>query len=179
MSTKKLSAILILLVFLAACSPQVTQTPDPFTLTSERFDAGKPIPEKYTCKGQNVSPSLAWFNDPEGVKSFALIMRDPDAPGGNWIHWVLYNIPVETNSLPDVLPGQGGIAFGADHGMNTAGNTYYEGPCPPSGTHRYFFTLYALDTILDFPASPDAAALTAAMQGHILVQAELMGTYTK
>jgi Raf kinase inhibitor-like YbhB/YbcL family protein len=92
---------------------------------------------------------------------------------------VLYNIPAGTNSLPDVLPGQGGIAYGVDHGMNTAGNTYYEGPCPPSGTHRYFFTLYALDTVLDFPASPEAAALTAAMQGHILTQAELMGTFAK
>jgi len=176
---KKFLFLFMLLVLLAACAPRATQTPDPFTLTSERFEAGKPIPEKYTCKGQNVSPSLAWFNNPVGVKSFALIMHDPDAPGGNWTHWVLYNIPAETISLPDVLPGQGGIAFSGDHGMNTAGNTYYEGPCPSTGTHRYFFTLYALDAALDFPASPDAATLTAAMQGHILAQAELMGTYAK
>jgi Raf kinase inhibitor-like YbhB/YbcL family protein len=177
---KRIFIIFIFTAFLlSACASQATQTPDPFILTSQRFDNGKPIPEKYTCKGQNVSPSLAWFNNPEGVKSFALIMNDPDAPGGNWIHWVLYNIHAETIALPDVLPGQGGIAFSGDHGMNTAGNTYYEGPCPPSGTHRYFFKLYALDTVLDFPASPDAVELTAAIQGHILAQAELMGTVAK
>ena len=116
---------------------------------------------------------------PQGVSTYALIMHDPDAPGGNWTHWVLYNIPAETISLPDVLPGQGGIAYIGSHGINSAGNTYYEGPCPPAGTHRYFFTLYALDTKLDFPNSPDAAELTAAMQGHILAEAELMGTYAK
>jgi Raf kinase inhibitor-like YbhB/YbcL family protein len=176
---KKLVCLSMLLVFLSACAPQATSTPDPFVLISERFTEGQPIPEKYTCKGQNVSPALDWFNNPEGVKSFALIMRDPDAPGGNWIHWVLYNIPAETISLPDTLPGQGGIDYIGDHGMNTSGNTYYEGPCPPSGTHRYLFKLYALDTVLDFSSSPDAAELTAAMQGHILAEAELMGTYAK
>ena len=168
-----------LLLALAACAPQATSTPDPFVMTSERFDEGKPIPEKYTCKGQNVSPALAWFNVPQGVSTYALIMHDPDAPGGNWTHWVLYNIPPETISLPDTLPGQGGIAYAGNHGINSSGNTYYAGPCPPSGTHRYYFTLYALDTKLDFATSPDAAELTEAMQGHIIGQAELMGTFSK
>jgi Raf kinase inhibitor-like YbhB/YbcL family protein len=176
---KKFVAFSLLLTLLAACAPQATSTPDPFVMTSERFTEGQPIPDKYTCKGQNVSPALAWFNNPKGVKSFALIMDDPDAPGDTWIHWVLYNIPAETISLPDTLPGQGGIAYIGNHGMNTAGNTYYEGPCPPSGTHRYFFKLYALDTVLDFSSSPDAAELTEAMQGHILAEAELIGTFSK
>jgi len=176
----------MLIAFMAACSPQTAPAPkatpkpqDAFTLTSERFASGQPIPEKYTCKGQNVSPSLAWTNPPKGVKAFALIMNDPDAPSGTFTHWVLYNIPAVTTSLPDVLPGQGGIAYIGNHGTNSAGNTYYQGPCPPLGTHRYFFKLYALDTMLDFPASPKAADLIAAMQGHILAQAELMGTFSK
>ena len=193
---KKYSFIFILLIFLAACAPQSTSTPEAplrateappaaeqpagdFTLTSERFIEGQPIPEKFTCEGQNVSPALAWTDPPSGTETFALIMDDPDAPGDTWIHWVLYNIPGGTSFMPDALPGQGGIAYVGNHGMNTAGNTYYEGPCPPSGTHRYFFKLYALDTALDFSASPDAVELTAAMQGHVLAQAELMGTYAK
>jgi Raf kinase inhibitor-like YbhB/YbcL family protein len=206
---KKFPFIFILLIFLAACAPQSTSTPEAplratdvlpttesfraatepppiagqpagdFTLTSERFVEGQPIPEKYTCTDQNVSPALAWTNPPRGVETFALIMDDPDAPGGTWTHWVLYNIPAATRSLPDVLPGQGGIAYIGSHGMNTAGNTYYEGPCPPLGTHRYFFKLFALDTALDFASSPDAAELTAAMEGHILAETELMGTYAK
>jgi Raf kinase inhibitor-like YbhB/YbcL family protein len=193
---KKYSFLFTLLIFLAACAPQSTSTPGAplratevppaaetpagdLTLTSERFTEGQPIPEKFTCKGQNVSPALAWTNPPSGTQTFALIMDDPDAPGDTWIHWVLYNIPGGTSFMPDALPGQGGIAYVGNHGMNTAGNTYYEGPCPPSGTHRYFFRLYALDTALDFSASPDAVELTAAMQGHVLAQAELMGTYAK
>jgi hypothetical protein len=193
---KKFSFILTLLIFLGACAPQPTSTSEvplrateaptteaqpanDFTLTSERFTEGQPIPEKFTCTDQNVSPALAWTDPPSGTETFALIMDDPDAPGDTWIHWVLYNIPGGTSFMPDALPGQGGIAYVGNHGMNTAGNTYYEGPCPPSGTHRYFFKLYALDTALDFSASPDAVELTAAMQGHILAEAQLMGTFAK
>jgi hypothetical protein len=190
MPMQKLLILSLLLIPFTACSPQKApvssiNTPGPetsaggFTLTSERFNQGQPIPEKYTCKGQNVSPALAWSKPPKGVKTFALVLDDPDAPGGTWTHWVLYNIPAGTGSLPDALPGQGGIAYIGNHGMNSSGNTYYAGPCPPSGMHRYFFKLYALDASLDFSASPDAAELTAAMQGHILGQAELMGTYSK
>jgi Raf kinase inhibitor-like YbhB/YbcL family protein len=159
--------------------PTAEQPAGDFSLTSDRFTEGQPIPEKYTCDDQNVSPALAWTDPPRGTKTLALIMDDPDAPGDTWVHWVLYNIPEGTTSLPDVLPGQGGIAYVGNHGINTAGNTYYEGPCPPSGTHRYFFKLYALDAKLDFASSPDAAELTAAMEGHVLALAELMGTYAK
>jgi hypothetical protein len=205
---KKLLAFSLFILLLAACSPQAAPPPvvateaplatdvlptevppteaptaEPaagdFTLTSERFTEGQPIPEKYTCDDQNVSPALAWTRPPRGTETLALIMDDPDAPVGTWVHWVLYNIPADVTSLPDVLPGQGGIAYVGNHGINTPGNTYYEGPCPPSGTHRYFFKLYALDTALDFASSPDAAELTAAMQGHILAEAQLMGTYAK
>ncbi len=198
---KKLLAFSLFLLLLAACAPRATPTSEAslratdvppteaptaeaqpagdFTLTSERFVEGQPIPEKYTCKGQNVSPALAWTDPPRGTETFALIMDDPDAPGDTWVHWALYNIPAGTTSLPDVLPGQGGIAYIGNHGMNTAGNTYYEGPCPPSGTHRYFFKLFALDTALDFSASPDASELTTAMDGHILAETQLMGTFAR
>jgi hypothetical protein len=203
---KNIFALFLFLTLLAACAPQPTSTPKAplratdvppkeipptetpaakalpagdFTLTSERFVEGQPIPEKFTCEGQNVSPALAWTDPPSGTETFALIMDDPDAPGDTWIHWVLYNIPGGTSFMPDALPGQGGIAYVGNHGINTAGNTYYEGPCPPSGTHRYFFKLYALDTALDFASSPDAIELTAAMQGHILAEAQLMGTYAR
>jgi Raf kinase inhibitor-like YbhB/YbcL family protein len=197
---KELLVISVLLAFLAACAPQKTpvstiSTPKPkppsgaaeipptpeqpsgvFTLTSEYFASGQPIPEKYSCKGQDVSPALAWSQAPKGVKTFALIMGDPDAPGGTWMHWVLYNIPAETSTLPEAMPAAGDTG---EPGINSTGKPGYMGPCPPGGTHRYFFKLYALDTALDFTASPNSAALTAAMQGHILGQAELMGTYSK
>lgn len=156
-----------------------TSYPSGFSLSSEAFEEGAAIPEANSCDGVSDSPPLAWEEPPGGTLSFALIVRDPDAPSGDFVHWILYNIPPGVTDLPATLPGLGGIAHTGEHGVNSAGTQSYLGPCPPSGTHRYFFTLYALDTDLTLDSAPDAAELAAAMDGHILGQAILMGTYER
>ena len=146
-----------------------------FALSSSAFIQSQAIPVKYTCDDQDVSPPLQWSEPPQGTQSFALICDDPDAPVGTWVHWVLFNIPAETRELPEqALPPGGSV-----DGKNSWGRTGYGGPCPPGGTHRYFFKLYALDTTLDLPAGVDKAKLLKAMEGHILGQADLMGTYSR
>ncbi len=144
-------------------------------LTSTAFSYGEPIPVKFSCKGDDVSPALAWTEPPAGTQSVALIMDDPDAPMGTWVHWVLFNLPAETRSLAENFQPVTPIIVG----KNSWGKNTYGGPCPPSGTHRYFFKLYALDTSLDLSSSADKKAVLAAMEGHILAQAELMGTFSK
>ena len=148
-------------------------------LTSTAFSYGEPIPVKYSCKGEDVSPSLAWDEPPAGTKSLALIMDDPDAPAGTWDHWVLYNIPTSAHGWPENTPRDAELVNGAHQGKNSGGRIGYDGPCPPSGTHRYFFKLYALDTTLSLSSNADKKAVLAAMEGHILAQAELMGTFSK
>ena len=143
-------------------------------LTSDAFANGQSIPAKYTCKGRNISPALAWTEPPAGTQSLALIMDDPDAPGGTWVHWVLFNIPASARNLQEDLP-----ASGISVGKNSWGDMRYGGPCPPSGTHRYFFKLYALDTGLSLSPGVIKEQLLKAMQGHILAQGELMGTFSK
>ncbi len=143
------------------------------SLTSPAFNEGEVIPVQYSCDGDDVSPDLDWFGIPEGTASLAFIMDDPDAPVGTWIHWVLYNIPADMPGLQLGLTGAG------VDGTNSWGTTGYGGPCPPGGTHRYFFKLYALDLNLDLAAGAYKEELLAAMDGHILGQAELMGTYTR
>ena len=187
---KKLVALLPVILLLAACASSSegpggdgdgapTSYPKGFSLASEAFEAGGPIPQANTCDGVSDSLPLAWAKPPDGTRSFALTMRDPDAPGGNFVHWVLYNIPPSVSDLPPTLPGLGGIAHTGEHGVNSVGTQSYIGPCPPSGTHHYYFTLYALDTDLTFEAAPDDAELAAAIQGHILGQAILIGTYER
>lgn len=146
-----------------------------FELTSVAFAAGEPIPAKYTCDGANVSPPLAWSDAPPGTQSLALIMDDPDAPAGTWDHWLLFNIPANVRNLPE----QAGAPVGSVDGKNGWGRTGYGGPCPPRGTHRYFFKLYALAAKLDLPAGANKSQLLRAMKTHILAQAELMGTYAR
>lgn len=141
-------------------------------LTSPYFNDGESIPIQFTCDGDDISPELDWFGTPGETVSLALIMDDPDAPGGTWVHWVLYNLPFDLNGLR-----QGETGVGVD-GLNSWGRTGYGGPCPPSGTHRYFFKLYALDIDLDLGPKADKAALLAAIEGHVIGQAELMGTYS-
>lgn len=148
-------------------------------LTSSAFTQGQPIPARYSCKGDDISPALAWTEPPAGTKSFALIMDDPDAPMGTWVHWVLFNIPVSAREWPENTPTDPVLSNGAKQGITSARSHGYHGPCPPSGTHRYFFKLYALDAQLDLPDSATKADLIAAMEGHILAQAELMGTFSK
>ncbi len=154
-----------------------TAAREPFVLRSAAFDAGEPIPQRYSCDGQDVSPPLSWNDPPPGTASLALIMDDPDAPGGTWMHWVLYDLPPETRGLPESVPALDELPAGGRHGENSWGRRDYGGPCPPSGTHRYFFKLYALDALLDLPVGVTAEQLAAAMEGHVLAQAELMGTY--
>ncbi len=146
-----------------------------FTITSSAFGHSAAIPVKYTCDGADVSPPLQWSDPPAGTLSLALIVDDPDAPVGTWDHWILFNLPADTRALPAQATPPGGSL----DGKNSWGRTGYGGPCPPSGTHRYFFKLYALDTMLDLPAGANKAALLEAMEGHILAQAEMMGTYSR
>lgn len=149
-------------------------------LTSSVFTQGQPIPAKYSCKGENISPPLAWDEPPAGTQSFALVMDDPDAPAGTFDHWVVIHIPADVRALPENMPR--GMKFddvAALFGRNSSGKNAYMGPCPPSGTHRYFFKLYALDTVLDVQENVYKSDLLSAMQGHILAQGELMGTFSK
>ena len=151
-----------------------------FKLESPAFDHGGRIPRKYTCDGEEISPPLEWSGAPAGTRSFALICDDPDAPMGTWVHWVLYDLPSDTSSLPEGLPNQREFSNGAKSGKNSWGKHGYGGPCPPSGVHRYFFRLYALDIpTLGLPAGARKHQVLEAMRGHILAQAEWMGRYSR
>ncbi len=149
------------------------------TLSSPAFAPGQPIPAEYSCKGRNISPALAWSGAPSNTASYALILDDPDAPAGTFTHWVIYNIPAVSNGLAQAIAPTPTLDDGAAQGKNSANHRFYDGPCPPSGTHRYFFRLYALDTRLDLAPGATADELRQAMKGHILAQGELMGTFSK
>jgi Raf kinase inhibitor-like YbhB/YbcL family protein len=149
------------------------------TVTSSTFKEGGMIPAKYTCDGQNISPPLQWEGAPRGTKSFALISDDPDAPIGIWIHWVMWNIPAEANQLPEGIPQVKQLQDGSIQGLNSYPRCGYSGPCPPSGTHRYYFKIYALDAMLDLPASSTNKDLLKAMKEHILAEGSLMGKYQR
>jgi len=149
------------------------------TITSAAFKEGHGIPVHYTCDGKDSSPPLAWSKVPAGTKSFALICDDPDAPMGTWVHWVLYNIPPDVRSLPEGVPADKTMSDGSVHGITDFRRFGYGGPCPPGGTHRYFFKLYALDSLTGLDPGASKKALEKAMKGHILSRAELMGTYAR
>lgn len=149
------------------------------TLTSTAFAQGESIPAKYSCDGEDISPPLGWSDPPQGTQSFVLIADDPDAPAGTWVHWVLYNLPPESRALPESLTPDAEPAAGGQHGENSWRRLGYGGPCPPGGTHRYFFKLYALDSQLDLAAGETKDQVLQAMEGHVLAQTELMGTYTR
>lgn len=149
------------------------------SLTSNAFAPGQNIPLKYSCLGREISPDLSWAGAPTATKSFALIVDDPDASMGVWVHWVMYNIPVTTNGLPEAIPAGAQLGDGSLQGKNSSGNLGYNGPCPPSGTHRYFFRLYALDTGLNLSSGASKDQLLKAMDRHILAQGELIGTFSK
>jgi Raf kinase inhibitor-like YbhB/YbcL family protein len=154
-----------------------------FEVTSSAFEHRGAIPRRYTCDGDDVSPALHWSGVPEGTRSLALIVDDPDAPDPaaprmTYVHWVLYNLPADSTGLAEAIaPEQ--LPDGTGQGVNDWGRTGYGGPCPPIGRHRYFHKLYALDTQLGGLRRPTKAQLEAAMQGHILAQAELVGTYQR
>ena len=148
-------------------------------VTSTAFEHEGPIPPEYSCDGENVSPPLSWSNAPEGTASYALIVDDPDAPGRTFVHWVYYGIPASTTSLPEAVATDERPAAGGTQGTNGFGNTGYGGPCPPGGTHRYFFRVYALDTELDLEPGASKQVLLDAMEGHVLAQGTLMGTFAR
>jgi Raf kinase inhibitor-like YbhB/YbcL family protein len=146
---------------------------------SEAFEEGGMIPAKYTCDEDDISTPLAWDSIPEGTKTLALICDDPDAPMGTWVHWVLFNLPVDISVLPENVPPERELESGAKQGTNDFGRIGYGGPCPPGGTHRYYFKLYALDVVLELEAGAKKPQLLEAMEGHILAEGHLMGRYSR
>ncbi len=148
-------------------------------LMSPAFEEGGMIPAKFTCDGEDFSPALSWEGVPAGTQSFALIADDPDAPMGTWVHWVMYNIPDTTRHLDEAVPVVEKLPDGSLQGINDFRKIGYGGPCPPSGVHRYYFKLYALDAKLKLPAGSTKAELLRAMAGHILGKAEFMGKYSR
>ncbi|MCH7558562.1 MAG: YbhB/YbcL family Raf kinase inhibitor-like protein [Planctomycetes bacterium] len=148
-------------------------------ITSSAFEDGGLIPAKYTCDGADVSPPLQWDAVPEGTKSIALICDDPDAPMGTWVHWVLFNLPSDAKELAENIPTEETLPNGAKQGVNDFGRIGYGGPCPPGGTHRYFFKIYALDTEVGLQAGADKRRLLKTMEGHILGQDQLIGKYKR
>ena len=149
------------------------------TITSSAFTDGGMIPRQYTCDGEDISPPLAWTGVPESTKSIALICDDPDAPVGTWVHWVLFKIPPSTKDLPANVPPKETLDNGAKHGTNDFRKLGYGGPCPPGGTHRYYFKLYALDAETSSEAGITKAQLLKDMEGHILAEGQLMGRYKR
>jgi len=145
-----------------------------FKLTSPAFNHGSQIPSRYTCDGENINPHLIIHGVPANTRSLALLVEDPDAPAGLWTHWVLWNIPPETKEIREHT-----APWGAEEGYNSVNDVGYDGPCPPSGSHRYFFRLFALDLKLKIPSDSNRQALETAMQQHIIATAELMGTYAR
>jgi len=153
--------------------PIVKNTPMSMKLTSTAFADGQPIPDKYTCAGQGARPVFSFEGIPARAETLALIFDDPDAPSGTFVHWFLWNIPATVGRLGDAIPA------GAIEGITSSGSSEYVPPCPPSGTHRYVAHLYALDTVLDIPASSSVQTLTAATSGHVLGSTTLTGTVSK
>jgi len=149
------------------------------TVTSSAFTEGALIPKKYTCDAEDISPDLKWSGVPQDARSLALICDDPDAPVGTWVHWVLFNIPADVAALPAGVPADATLKNGAHHGRNDFRKLGYGGPCPPGGTHRYYFKLYALDTVLNLESGSTKAQLLAAIKGHILAEGQLMGKYRR
>ena len=177
--------IAVLTMILSACATSTTPTEatvtSQLTITSDAFASGQSIPAKYSCIGRNISPPLTWNEPPAGTQSFTLIMDDPDAPIGTWVHWVLYNIPLAKRDLQEDLPMTGkNVDPNASYvGKNSSGNIGYDGPCPPSGTHRYIFKLYALDATISLLPGATKEQVLKEMEGHILAQGELVGTFSK
>lgn len=149
-----------------------------FELRSSAFQQNLSIPTKYTCDGANVSAPLSWRDAPRETKSFALIVDDPDAPAGIWVHWMLYDLPAGSHALAEAIPNQETLGNGAKQGVNDFGKIGYVGPCPPRGlAHRYFFKLFALDRMTELKPRATKQQLVDAMNKHILAEAELVGTY--
>lgn len=179
--------LVILICLLSACAGKSTQIQPAsgaakLELTSPAFEPGAAIPAKYTCQGEDLSPALSWSGLPQGTQSLALIVDDPDAPMGTWVHWVVYNLPGDASGLTEGASqgsaSSSNLPAGTKQGKTSFGRADYGGPCPPSGEHHYFFKLYALDVKLENEGL-DKDGLLKAMEGHILAQGELVGVYQK
>ena len=191
MFNSKPAAVILLAIGIgvisAACSSQKQNQAEEakeaimvaLTVTSQAFEESAGIPAKYTCDGENISPPLAWQGAPQGTKSFAIISDDPDAPRGTWVHWVLYDLSATTNELPEAIAPTEKIAAGGTQGLSDFGKVGYGGPCPPGGTHRYYFKVYALDAMLNLEPGATKKELLQAMEGHVLAEGALMGTYAR
>jgi Raf kinase inhibitor-like YbhB/YbcL family protein len=163
-----------------AASGADTASKGTMQLISPAFSEGGSIPARHTCDGENLSPALKWTGAPAGAKSLALIVDDPDAPSGTWVHWVLYDLPSTTTDLPEATPKSQYLPAGAKQGLNDFKHLGYGGPCPPSGKeHRYFFKLYALDRVIDLKPGATKKELEAAMEKHILAEGQLIGIYKR
>jgi Raf kinase inhibitor-like YbhB/YbcL family protein len=172
-------AILFTMQTLLAKNRQKEGTPMELQVTSTAFQQGGVIPAQYTCDGADISPPLTWTKGPGSTQSYALIADDPDAPMGTWVHWVAYNIPATATSLSENVVKKESLSDGTVQGVNDFKRYGYGGPCPPGGTHRYFFKVYALDTVLKTGPGLTKKKLLREIEGHILGQGELMGTYSR
>jgi len=175
---------LMVLLAIAGCAASPPPAAEPASqremqgtllVTSAAFAAGEPIPAQYSCTGADISPPLAWTDAPAETQSFALIFDDPDAPGGTWVHWLLFNLPADARALAENAAPPNSTPIG----KNSWGRTDYGGPCPPSGTHRYFFKLYALDATLNLDNGATKTEILSAMDGHILAETSLMCTFSR
>ena len=177
--------VLAMICGLLCAGPGIGLTAEPsgkgtMQLTSTAFAEGQAIPSKYTCDGQNVSPPLSWTGAPAGTKSLALIIDDPDAPSGTWVHWLVYDLPDTARDLPEGLPKSQYIPGGAKQGLNDFKHLGYGGPCPPAGkAHRYYLKLYALDRVLELKPGATKKDIERAMEKHTLAEGQLMGTYKR
>ncbi|MGR3302347.1 MAG: YbhB/YbcL family Raf kinase inhibitor-like protein [Candidatus Scalindua sp.] len=148
-------------------------------IKSAAFGEGDLIPKQFTCDGADVSPPLSWSQSPEGTRSLVLICDDPDAPMGTWVHWVLYGLSPDTLEISENIPDDKELLGGAKHGINDFRKYGYGGPCPPGGTHRYFFRLYAVDTEVDLDPGATKGEVLEAIKGHVLAEGQLMGRYRR
>lgn len=178
-----LFGILFIVIFVHGCiqtadqeSAESLSSPDQIIVTSPAFSSGSPIPGKYTCDGEDSSPEISWTGVPEQSTSLVLIMDDPDAPTGTFTHWVVYNIPPYSTGFAS---GVESLPAGTKQGLTDFGRLEYGGPCPPKGTHRYYFRVYALDIMLKLAGDVDRDTVFGAMEGHVIAQGELMGTYSR
>jgi Raf kinase inhibitor-like YbhB/YbcL family protein len=179
---RRLLWIAFFVVLASSCDSHSTfqGTENPMYISSPAFENGKPIPAKFSCQGENVSPLLAWSGIPSRAKSLALITEDPDAPSGTFYHWVIYNLQPSLTGLPEKVPTTGEVAGIGTQGPSSFGRIGYGGPCPPPGkAHRYIFTLYATDLDPTLPPGLNAAGLQKKIQGHVLAQGQWMGTYQR
>jgi Raf kinase inhibitor-like YbhB/YbcL family protein len=182
----KTTATIVMLMFINGCKRDMESEsarqggPEmAITVTSSAFEEGGMIPARYTADGQDISPPLKWEGLPEGTKSIVLISDDPDAPMKTWVHWVMWNIPPEVKELPENIPPDAELSDGSKQGITDFNRHGYGGPAPPSGTHRYYVKVYALDTKLELPETSRKRDLLKAMEGHILAEGQLMGKYKR